>query len=111
LIEVGTRLAGIAIERQLKEERLHLYAEIISRSTDAIRISDPSGRIVEQNAAHREMFGIADSVLIGQTLSALIGGEQADRVLESVNQTEMFHGELVSVVNESPGGLTRRSLL
>jgi len=57
---------------------------------------------VEQNAAHREMFGIADSALIGQTLSALMGGEQADRVPESVNQTEMFHGELVSVVSEKP---------
>jgi hypothetical protein len=60
LIEIATRLAGVAIERQLKEERLNLCAEIISRSTEAIRISDHNDRVAEQNAAHRQMFGLTD---------------------------------------------------
>jgi len=63
LIEMAARLAGIAIQRQLKEERLHLCAEIISRSTEAIRISDHNDRIAEQNAAHRELFGLSNEEL------------------------------------------------
>lgn len=102
LIEVGTRLAGIAIERQLREERLHLCAEIINRSTDAIRISDQSGQIVEQNAAHREMFGIPDRALKGQALAAIVGKEQAARVLASLSGTERFDGELITIVNGAP---------
>ena len=102
LIEVATRVAGIAIERQLREERLHLGAEIIEKSTEAIRIADQSGRIVEQNAAHREMFGIPDTALKGQTLAAIVGEEQAVRVLASLSQTERFNGELVAMVNGTP---------
>lgn len=94
LIEVGTRLAGIAIERRLREQRLHLHSEIMKRATEAISILDPDGRMVEQNKAHEEMFGIPDEVLKGQTLAALFGDDQSNYILESLASSETYRGEV-----------------
>lgn len=94
LIEVGTRLSGIAIERRLREQRLHLHSEIMKRSTEAISILDPNGRVVEQNKAHEEMFGIPDEVLKGQTLAALFGDDQSNYILESLASSETYRGEV-----------------
>lgn len=76
LIDVGARLSGIALERHIREERLRLCAEIINRSAEAIRILDVNGAIIEQNAAHRELFGIPDEALLGKTSAAIFGDEQ-----------------------------------
>lgn len=99
LIEIATRLAGIAIERQLKEERLQLYAEIIRRSTEAIRISDHSDKIAEQNAAHQKMFGLTSEELRGKTSAILFGEEQSAAVLTILKQNGQFNGELVAAVD------------
>jgi PAS domain S-box-containing protein len=99
LIEIATRLSGVAIERRLKEERLHLCAQIIERTTEAVRISDHKGAIVEQNAAHRKMFGISDEALKGRTAAIIFGEEQAARVLALLNETGRFDGELVSTID------------
>jgi PAS domain S-box-containing protein len=98
LIEVATRLAGIAIERRLREQRLHLHSEIMKRSTEAISILDPDGKVVEQNKAHREMFGIPDAVLKGQPLAALFGEGQSNHILESLALSENYKGELAITV-------------
>ncbi|MGA8762283.1 MAG: ATP-binding protein, partial [Candidatus Sulfotelmatobacter sp.] len=102
LIEIATRLAGIAIERQLKQDRLHLYEEIVHKSTEAIRISDPDGRIIEQNAAHLALFGIPDEVLKGQSASVIFGEEQWDRVRAILIETGHFRGELVATLHGQP---------
>lgn len=99
LIEIATRLAGIAIERQLKEDRLHLFAEVISRSTEAIRISDHNDRTAEQNAAHREMFGLTDDEIKGHTSAMIFGEGQSARVLALLNEDGQFNGELVATIN------------
>ena len=98
LIGVATRLAGIAIERHLREERLRLCAEIISRSTDAIRILDPSWKIIEQNAAHRELFGIPDELLLGNTPAIIFGDEQFQRQIKSLGAEKAFHGDLTAEI-------------
>jgi PAS domain S-box-containing protein len=98
LIEIATRLAGIAIERQLREERLRLCAEIISRSAEAIRILDPSGKIVEQNVAHRELFGVSDEILLGKTSSIIFGEEQFKEISESIAAGKNFSGELMVTI-------------
>jgi PAS domain S-box-containing protein len=98
LIGVATRLAGIAIERHLREERLRLCAEIISRSADAIRILDPSWKIIEQNAAHRELFGIPDELLLGNTPAIIFGDEQFQRQINSVGAEKAFHGDLTAEI-------------
>jgi PAS domain S-box-containing protein len=99
LIEIATRLAGVAIERQLKEERLHLCAEIINRSTEAIRISDPSDKTAEQNAAHQELFGLTNEELSGKTSAVLFGEEQSAAVLAALKQDGQFNGELVATID------------
>jgi PAS domain S-box-containing protein len=102
LMEMATRLAGLAIERQLKEERLHLCAEILGRSTEAIRISDHSDKIAEQNAAHREMFGLTDEELKGKTSAALFGEQQSAKVLAILQQNGQFNGELLATIGGQP---------
>jgi PAS domain S-box-containing protein len=102
LIDIATRLAGIAIERQLNQDRLRSYEEIVHKSTEAIRISDHNGRIVEQNAAHREMFGIPDAVLKGQTAALIFGEEQWARVWAILTEAGHFRGELVATLNGQP---------
>ena len=102
LIEMAARLAGIAIERQLKEERLHLYAEVISRSTEAIRISDCNDRIAEQNAAHRELFGLTDEEIKAKTSAMIFGEEQSVRVLAVLNEDDQFNGELLATIKGQP---------
>jgi PAS domain S-box-containing protein len=99
LIDTATRLAGIAIERQLEHDRLRSYEEIVHKSTEAIRISDHNGRIVEQNAAHREMFGISDELLKGQTAAVIFGEEQWLRVRAILSEAGYFQGELVATLN------------
>ena len=99
LMEIACRLSSIAIERQRREERLHLYAEIISRSTEAIRILEPCGKIIEQNAAHRKMFGISDDALRGKTPAAIFGDEQFSRILNGLAETGRFEGELTATIN------------
>lgn len=99
LIPVVTRLAGIAIERQLREERLRIHAEIISRSAEAIRLLDPNGKIVEQNAAHRALFGISDGELLGKTPAAIFGDEQFKGIAAAIAAGTSFHGELTATVN------------
>ena len=98
LIGVASRLAGIAIERHFREERLRLCAEIISRSADAIRILDPSWKIIEQNAAHRELFGIPDELLLGNTPAIIFGDEQFQRQIKSLEAENTFHGELTAEI-------------
>jgi PAS domain S-box-containing protein len=99
LIPVVARLTGIAIERQLNEERLRIYAEIISRSAEAIRLLDPHGKIVEQNAAHRELFGISDEELIGKTAAMVFGEDQFKEISAAIAAGESFHGELTATVD------------
>jgi PAS domain S-box-containing protein len=99
LMEIACRLSSIAIERQRREERLHLYGEIIGRSTEAIRILEPCGKIIEQNAAHRKMFGISDDALRGKTPAAIFGDEQFSRILNGLAETGRFEGELTATIN------------
>jgi signal transduction histidine kinase len=102
LIEVGARLAGIAIERQIREERLRLCAEIISRSAEAIRILDPHGKIIEQNAAHRELFGIPDGVLLGKTSAVIFGNEQFKEIAGTFTTGKYFWKDLEVTIDGEP---------
>lgn len=102
LIEVGARLAGIAIERQIREERLRLCAEIISRSAEAIRILDPKGKIIEQNAAHRELFGIPDDELLGKTSAAIFGDEQFKEITGTFTTGKYFWKDLEVTIDGEP---------
>jgi PAS domain S-box-containing protein len=93
-IDLATRLAGVAIERQLREDRLHLYADIIARSAEAIRILDLNGNIIEQNAAHRLLFNIPDEHLLGKSSAVIFGGEQFRDISESFQTGRTFSAQL-----------------
>jgi PAS domain S-box-containing protein len=94
LMEIVPRLVGIAIERQVQEERSQLYAEIIARSSEAVRILDPKGKIAEQNAAHRELFGIADEDLLGKTSAVIFGEESFRGISTCISAGTVFSDEL-----------------
>jgi PAS domain S-box-containing protein len=96
-IDLATRLAGIAIERQLREDRLHLYADIIARSAEAIRILDLNGNIIEQNAAHRLLFNIPDEHLLGKSSAVIFGDEQLRDISESIQDGRTFSAGLAVI--------------
>jgi PAS domain S-box-containing protein len=99
LMEISARLTGTAIERHLRDERLRLCAEIVGKSAEAIRILDPSGKIVEQNAAHRELFGIPDEQLLGKTAAAIFGEDQFEGIAERIAAGKQFRSELTAEID------------
>jgi PAS domain S-box-containing protein len=97
VISVCSKLAGMAIDRHLKDERAHLYEEIFRRSTEPIRLLDLSGRIIEQNQAHRDLFGFTDEELLGKSDAAILGGTNFVEVAQRL-KTEKTFAKIVEVM-------------
>jgi PAS domain S-box-containing protein len=103
LMSLGSRLSGIALEKHLRDERAHLYAEIFRRSTEPIRILDAAGKIIEQNQAHRDLFGISDDDLLGKSSATILGEAQFEELVESFKTDKTFS----KIVEVTIGGARR----
>src|SRR5437588_12841766 len=62
---------------------LKLYREIFANSNDAIAVIDPSGRYLEQNAAHRQLIGYTDEELVNESPSIHLGHEAFQQIAEA----------------------------
>ena len=85
-------------EKTLQEnaEKLKMYREIYALSNDAIAVVDPQGRYIEQNEAHRKLFGYSDAELQGKTPAIYIGEEAFSQLSRELSETGKSRGELVS---------------
>jgi PAS domain S-box-containing protein len=97
LMPVCSKLAGIAIDKHLKDERAHLYAEIFRRSTEPIRLLDLSGNTIEQNQAHGDLFGFTAEDLLGKSAAVLLGEAQFEELAQSL-KTEKTFARIVEVM-------------
>jgi PAS domain S-box-containing protein len=90
------------------EEKLQLYQEIFLRANDAISILDADGFFLEQNAAYCALFGYTHADLEGQQFHQILGDGDAgilsvhdfDQIVQSLEQTGKFRGELRSRTKE-----------
>ena len=74
-------------------DKLTLYREIFERSSDAIALIDTNGQFIEQNDAHRFLFGYADSFLRGRTPEIFMGGDEFRDMLKILKKDETYGGE------------------
>lgn len=94
----GTTVAAVLMaadvtERKQAESRLARYREVFASSLDAISITDTEGRYIEQNAAHRELFGYPDEELLGETPARILGQEGCDELERMLLRDGSFRGE------------------
>ena len=93
------RSEGIArdvTERKVLEDRLRMYKEIITNSSDAVVILDAEGRYLEQNPAHEKLMGFSDEDLAGKTPAIHAGDELFGKIFHSLIESGSFRDEVTS---------------
>lgn len=84
--------------RRQAEKDLHLYAEVIRSTGEAVAIADPEGRIIEVNPAYAAACGAEREDLIGRSLFHATQGlldEPARRELQrTLGESGCWSGEL-----------------
>ncbi len=88
---------GRVISRKLEEKtrELELYRRIFEGALDAIAILDAAGCYIDQNPAHRQLFGYDDTELAGCTMSVIVGDFLAD-IEQQCQQQGMFRGRVAA---------------
>ena len=87
-------------ERKLAEDKLTLYKEVITHSTDAIVITSPEGLYVEQNTANKALVGYSDEDLQGKTPAFMVGEEAFDALKAKLDKEGMYRGEMLLTVKD-----------
>jgi len=80
--------------RKQAELKLQLYQEIFLKSNDAIAILDPQGHYLQRNQAHTALLGYSQSDLGLETLRVHIGEEEFASVVQSLERTGSYRGEI-----------------
>jgi PAS domain S-box-containing protein len=87
-------------EQQEAREKLILYREIFTHTTDAIGIVNPQWQFLEQNEAHARLTGYSDDEIKGHTPALQIGQAAFDLVSSSLTMQGSFTGEVVCRTRE-----------
>jgi PAS domain S-box-containing protein len=90
---------AFSIHRKLAEDRLQLYQQIVRKSIDAIAIIDTNGAYLEQNEAHADLLGYTNEELAGKTPALHLGEAYFKEVVECLQRTGVFRGEVTSTTN------------
>ncbi|MGP3724220.1 PAS domain-containing protein [Cereibacter sphaeroides] len=96
---VGLRVDVTALK--LAEQRTRIdFSATMDASQDGIAFTDPEGRYIYMNPAHREMFGIAtEDEILGRSWRELYSGDVADHIattaLPALLSTGGWRGELI----------------
>lgn len=81
-------------ERKLTEEKLKLYHRIFMASHDGIAVVDREGKITEMNPAQLKYMGEKCGVAIGQQASTGLEKADARKIMQSLEKTNHFKGEI-----------------
>lgn len=75
---------------------IKLYRQVLSYCKEGITIQDVRGRILEQNAAHRNLLGYSDDELVGKTLGHYLEGGRSEfgKITKALSQSGKYCGEL-----------------
>ena len=84
-------------DRKRAEDRLRLYRKLFINSNDGIAIYDPEGVLIEQNPAHQKFYEYSDAEIRGKTADLIMGDEATQKVVQQLQSTGNFRGEISSV--------------
>ena len=87
------KLRKEVLERQRAQQRLSVSREIIDYANDAIALLDPQLRFLELNAAHLRLIAYEHD-LVGKPLQTLLSDEDAQQLLQAIDATGGFRGEM-----------------
>jgi two-component system cell cycle sensor histidine kinase/response regulator CckA len=107
LIDVGTHIAAICLSRHETERQLRAQADILSKASDAIMVTDFSGRITFWNPSAARTYGWSAAEAVGRLDYELFSAGQpsageASRI--AVERNKEWRGEL-TVTDRSGGRL------
>lgn len=103
-VEEGGRVVGRMMvarditDRKKAEAKLSLYQQAIMHSTEAIVFLDFGGHYIEQNAAHRALFGYSNEELLGRTPVMLLGEETFSAIFQALATEGSYTGEAAAHV-------------
>ena len=89
-IHNAAKLAGIAIEKKMAEERLRKLSQAVEQSAESVIITDAEGTIEYVNTAFTTMTGFSPEEVLGNN----------PRILKSGNQTADFYKKLWSTITK-----------
>lgn len=82
--------ADVSVEREREEERL-LWVKVLESSSEAVLVTDPSGKILLVNRAFEEITGYSASEVVGKN----------PRILKSGRHDQQFYAAMWSVLLSS----------
>ncbi len=94
LLEKKPILEKEIYEHKETKEKLELYKKIYTNSKDAIAVIDPRGYYIDQNDAHRSLFGYSDDEVRGKTPAIQIGDEAFSEIIKEISDKGSYRGEL-----------------
>jgi PAS domain S-box-containing protein len=77
-------------------EPVALYRRIVDSCGNAVAIMDPQGFYLQQNPAHRNLFGYSDDELRGHTPALHLGEEGFSAILQELAANGSHQGEISS---------------
>lgn len=98
LLEIGSSIIGIVLERNKSQESLRLFQKVFEGSEEGIMITDPNKTILLVNSAFTKVLGYTIDELLGETPKKLASGHH-DRsfyaaMWSSINHFGHWHGEI-----------------
>lgn len=98
LLEIGSSIIGIVLERNKSQESLRLFQKVFEGSEEGIMITDPNKTILLVNSAFTKVMGYTIDELLGETPKKLASGHH-DRgfyaaMWNSINNFGHWHGEI-----------------
>ncbi|AEF98608.1 putative bifunctional diguanylate cyclase/phosphodiesterase [Methylomonas methanica] len=125
LLEIGSSIIGIVLERNKSQESLRLFQKVFEGSEEGIMITDPNKTILLVNSAFTKMMGYTQDEVVGETPKKLASGHHNSRfyaaMWSSINNFGHWHGEIwnrrkngeifpewlaISTVNDKAGNTT-----
>lgn len=98
LLEIGSSIIGIVLERSKSQESLRLFAKVIEGSGEGIMITDPDQAILSVNQAFSRSLGYTMADLKGQTPKMLASGRHDasfyTAMWESIKRFGHWRGEI-----------------
>ncbi len=98
LLEIGTSIVGIVLERRKAEESIRLYEKAFASTDEGVMITDAERKIVSVNPAFCSVFGYLPGEVVGGNPKMLASGRHDAgyyaAMWDAINATGHWHGEI-----------------
>ena len=98
LLEIGTSIVGIVLERRKAEESIRLHEKAFASTDEGVMITDAERKIVSVNPAFCSVFGYLPGEVVGGNPKMLASGRHDAAyyaaMWDAINATGHWHGEI-----------------